>query len=166
MPYRMLVVCINPVQYMAHILRRLAKHPKIDFQVAYCTMRGAEPAFDPEFRATIHWDIPLLDGYKWVEVQNSRKPRQGFWEFSNWGLWHLIRKGDFDAIILYTGYRCASFWIAVAAARSKGTAILFGTDASNLAPRDAQAWKVSLKKLVWPWLFRFADQVVAPSTPT
>jgi len=151
---------------MAPLLRRLAHHPEIELQVAYCTLRGAEPAIDPDFGATVQWDIPLLDGYKWVEVPNDGSGGQGFWGLRNWGLWRLIRQGHFDSVISYTGYRCASFWIALAGARSINAAVIFGTDASSLVPRDSRAWKAKLKKLGWPWLFRLATQVIVPSTPS
>ncbi len=39
--YRVLAVATHPVQYMTPIFRRMAKHPSLDFQVAYCTLRGA-----------------------------------------------------------------------------------------------------------------------------
>jgi hypothetical protein len=35
----------------------------LDLHVVYCTMNGAEAAHDPEFGATVKWDISLLDGY-------------------------------------------------------------------------------------------------------
>jgi hypothetical protein len=61
--YRVLAVATHPVQYMTPIFRRMAKHAALDFQVAYCTLRGAEASHDPEFGADIQWDVPLLDGY-------------------------------------------------------------------------------------------------------
>src|SRR5258708_14351804 len=48
-PYRVLAVATHPVQYMTPIFRRMAKHPSLDFQVAYGTLRGAEASHDPEF---------------------------------------------------------------------------------------------------------------------
>ena len=68
--YRLLAVCGHPVQYMAPLLRRMAAHPRLDLQVAYCSLRGAE-VHDPEFGATVKWDVALLDGYSWTEVPNG-----------------------------------------------------------------------------------------------
>jgi hypothetical protein len=68
--YRVLVVASHPVQYMAPIFRRLAAHPALDLQVVYCTLRGAEAGHDPEFGASIQWDVPLLDGYTWCQARN------------------------------------------------------------------------------------------------
>jgi hypothetical protein len=60
--YRVLAVATHLVQYMTPIFRRMAEHPSLDFQVAYCSMRGAEASHDPEFGANIQWDVPVLDG--------------------------------------------------------------------------------------------------------
>ncbi len=54
--YRVLAVATHPVQYMTPIFRRMAEHPLLDFQVAYCSLRGAEAGHDPEFGADILLD--------------------------------------------------------------------------------------------------------------
>ena len=57
--YRVLAICAHPVQYMAPILRLLVLHPGLDFQVVYCSLRGAEAAHDLEsvliFRLADEW---------------------------------------------------------------------------------------------------------------
>ncbi len=155
--FRVLAVATHPVQYMAPIFRRMASHPQLQLKVAYCSLRSAEASLDQEFGATVKWDIPLLDGYDWVEVPNKGSGAESFFGFYNPGLWHLIRKGNFDAILCFVGYVRASFWIAFAAARLANSAFLFGTDATSLLPRDSRNWKVFVKKLLWPRLFRLAD---------
>ena len=163
-PLRVLVICSHPVQYMSPILRRMSHQPDIKLQVAYCSLRGANASYDPEFNTTVQWDIPLLDGYEWVEVPNRGSGGEGFWSLNNPGLWALIRRGSFDAVICLTGYVHASFWVAYFAARLSRSAFIFGTDASSLVPRNFSNWKVGLKKRLWPRLFRLADQVVVSSS--
>ena len=68
--YRILAIATHPVQYTAPVFRHMAKHPLLDLQVAYCTLRGAEASHDTEFGASFQWDVPLLDGYSWTHVQN------------------------------------------------------------------------------------------------
>jgi hypothetical protein len=97
--FRVLAVATHPVQYMAPIFRRMASHPQLQLKVAYCSLRSAEASLDQEFGATVKWDIPLLDGYDWVEVPNKGSGAESFFGFYNPGLWHLIRKGNFDAIL-------------------------------------------------------------------
>jgi len=60
--FRVLAIATHPVQYMAPIFRRMANEPRLDVQVAYCSLRGAQSGFDPEFQTSVKWDVPLLDG--------------------------------------------------------------------------------------------------------
>ena len=162
--YRVLALASHPVQYMSPILRRMAAQPQLDLHVAYCSLRGAESGYDPEFGATVRWDTPLLEGYQWVHLPNRGSGSESFFGLCNTGVWKLIREGGFDAILCFTGYRCATFWIAWLAASLSQTVFLFGTDAVTLSPRDGRSWKIAPKKLFWPWLFRLADQVIVPSS--
>ncbi len=82
----------------------------------------------------------------------------------NPGVAKLIRNGGFDAVAIYTGYVYATFWIAVLAAKTSRTPVLFGTDAHELAPRNARGWKTAVKRRMWPRLFRLADVAIVPSS--
>jgi glycosyltransferase involved in cell wall biosynthesis len=162
--YRVLAVAAHPVQYMAPIFRRMAAHPGFDLHVAYCSLRGAEAGHDPEFGATVQWDVPLLEGYSWSHVSNLGTGEESFFGLRNPGVAELIRDGNYDAVLCFVGYVRATFWIALRAARSSKTAFLFGTDTIALAPRDGRRWKSTVKKILWPPLFRLADQVIVPSS--
>jgi glycosyltransferase involved in cell wall biosynthesis len=162
--YRVLAVSSHPIQYGAPVFRLMAQHPQVDFQVAYCSMRGAEAGHDPEFGATVQWDVPLLDGYSWTHIPNRGSGAETFLGLRNPGLWSFIRRGKFDAVISHVGYVRASFWIAYFAARSCGAAFIFGTDASTIEPRDGRAWKHAFKRLAWPAVFRLASQVLTASS--
>lgn len=162
--YRVLVIASHPVQYMSPLLRWMAKHPQLDLHVAYCSLKGAQAVHDPDFNTTVQWDIPLLEGYSWEEIRNRGSGAETFFGLFNPGLFNVIRKGKYDAIVSLTGYICASFWLSFAAARWSGAAFLFGTDASSLESRDSRRWKVTVKKLIWRHLFGLADQVIAPSS--
>ncbi|MGC1105866.1 MAG: glycosyltransferase family 4 protein [Candidatus Acidiferrales bacterium] len=123
---------------------------------------------DPGFGVEVAWDVPLLDGYTWVKLKNiSPRPAVGpFFGLINPGVWKLIRTERFDAIAVFTGYMCVTFWIAFTAAKISGIPLLYGTDATTLRPLDGRSWKVRVKKHFWPWLFRMADVVIAPSSGT
>jgi glycosyltransferase involved in cell wall biosynthesis len=162
--YRVLAVASHPVQYMAPIFRRMAAHPGFDLHVAYCSLRGAEAGHDPEFAATVQWDVPLLEGYSWSHVPNRGSGDESFFGLRNPGLSKLIREGNYDAMLCFVGYVRATFWIACRAAKSSKTAFLFGTDTTTLAPRDGRMWKSTVKKILWPRLFRLADQAIVPSS--
>ena len=164
--YRVLVIAAHPVQYQSPLLRRMAVHPRLDLEVAYCTLRGAEPGLDPEFGVTVQWDVPLLEGYSWKHVPNRGSGDESFWGLNNPGLWRMIRQGRFDAVFCYTGYIRASFWIALLAAKLSQSVFAFGTDAISLHSMGGQNWKQHVKRLFWPLLYRLADQVLVPSSGT
>jgi glycosyltransferase involved in cell wall biosynthesis len=164
--YRVLFVCGHPVQYMSPLLRRMAQHPQLEISTVYCRLRGATAGVDPEFGTKIQWDIPLLDGYPWVEMPNKGTDSEGFWGLCNPGLWKFVRGGNFDAVFCLTGYIRASFWITYLASKFSRSAFVFGTDATTLTPLDQRMWKRPVKRFFWPFLYRIASQVIAPSTGT
>jgi glycosyltransferase involved in cell wall biosynthesis len=151
---------------MSPLLQRMAHHPRLDVRTVYCRLRGAKAGVDPEFGAKIQWDIPLLDGYDWVEIPNKGTDSEGFWGLYNPGLWKFVREGNFDAVFCHTGYIRASFWITYLASKLSGSAFLFGTDATTLTPLDRHMWKRPVKRFFWPFLYRLASLAIAPSTGT
>lgn len=164
--YRVLFVCSHPVQYQAPVFRRLADEPQLDIHVAYCSLKGAEAAYDPEFGTDIQWDVPLLDGYSWSHVPNRGSGKESFFGICNPGLWKLIRGGKYDAVVCYVSYIRASFWITYSAARRSNVPFLFGSDAITLDPLDGRMWKRNVKRAVWPILFRMVSQVLVSSSRT
>src|SRR6202047_4006675 len=80
---RVLVIASHVVQYTASVFRRAAVHPGLEFHVAYCSLRGAEAGPDVEFGSIIQWDVPLLDGYDWIEVKNKGSGSDSFWGLFN-----------------------------------------------------------------------------------
>src|SRR5579863_3807633 len=95
--FKVLAVASHPVQYMAPLFRRMAKEPALELRVAYCSLRGAASAgYDPDFRAAVQWDVPLLDGYSWIEVPNKGSGKESLWCLNNPGLRDVIRSGAFD----------------------------------------------------------------------
>jgi glycosyltransferase involved in cell wall biosynthesis len=164
--YRVLLLCSHPTQYSVPVFRLMARDPRLEIQVAYCSLQGAKPGYDAGFDREISWDIPLLDGYPWIELPNrsTRPGLERFWGLVNPGVWNMVRRGSFDAVAIYTGYVYATFWIAVAAAKMSGTPVFFGSDAHELSPRNANRLKSAVKRRVWPKLFRLADVVIVPSS--
>lgn len=164
--YRVLVVATHAVQYGSPVFRVMAQHPDLDPLVAYCSLQGAEPGMDPEFGVEVSWDVPLLEGYPWVHVPNrSPHPAIGrFFGLVNPGLWRLVQKGGFDAVVLLTGYMYASFWLAVWAAKRQGVALLVAADSTTLVPRDAKPWKAWVKPWLVPRILRMADIVMVGSS--
>ena len=153
----MLLVSAHPVQYASPVFRQMAQHPKLDIQVAYCSLQGAEPGLDPDFGVEVKWDVPLLEGYPWVKVDNkSPWPGSGrFWGLFNPGLWKLVSAGGYDAVVVFTGYKCASFWITLVAAKLHREAYSIWNRRGRAFPSrwpelEAPAQTVVLAAAVWP----------------
>lgn len=165
---RVLLLCSHPTQYGSPMWRRLSKHPELDVLVAYCSMQGVQHHTDPGFGVDVVWDLPLLDDYPWVQIKNISLPfrRPAFFSRINPGISRLIRRGRFDAIAIFTGYMCVTFWIALATAKICGIPVMFGTDATTLHPVAGRTWKITFKKWFWPRLFGMADVAIAPSSGT
>jgi glycosyltransferase involved in cell wall biosynthesis len=162
---KVLILCSHVVPYASAMFVCLANDPRFDISVAYCSMQGAEAGYDPEFGVKVQWDEPLLEGYRWVYVANrSLRPRLAhFFGLWNPGLWKLIREGGFDAIVIYTGYMCASFWLAVAAGKSKHVPVIISSDSTSTQPRDKARWKARIKPFVLGRVYRAVDVLMAAS---
>src|SRR6266576_2190065 len=166
-PYRVLVLVTHVIPYGSSLFKLLARDPRLDLLVAYCSMQGAETGIDPEFGIEIRWDTSLLKGYRWLHVPNrSPRPALGrFFGFVNPGLWRLIRSQSFDAVVIYTGYMYASFWITCFAAKSRGIPVLISSDSSSLHQREGKRWKARLKPFILGRVYRYADILLAASQP-
>jgi glycosyltransferase involved in cell wall biosynthesis len=144
----------------------MAGDPRLDLQIAYCTLQGAAASIDPEFGVEVKWDTSVLDGYPWVQLPN-RSPVPGlgrFFGLVNPGVWKLIRESRFDAAIL-PGYFYFTAWIAIAAAKWSGTPILFVTDSHSLRSWRAQSpWKLRLKKWLVQRIFSLGDAILVSSS--
>src|SRR5579859_4374833 len=143
--FRVLAIAAHPVPYAVPVFRLMGQHPQLDFQVAYCSLRGAEVAHDPEFGRSVQWDVPLLDGYRWTHVPNRGSGSPSFFGLCNPGLWKLIRRGGFDAILCHLSYLQSSFWFSLLSARQSRAAFIFGCDQGSLDSRDGRPWKKKLK---------------------
>jgi glycosyltransferase involved in cell wall biosynthesis len=147
--------------------RQLAADPRVDAVVAFLSMHGTGAEVDPEFQIPVTWDVPLLDGYRWIHPPN-RSPRpsiRGFFGLVNPGIWGEVRRGGYDIVVCH-GYRTMSFWIAALAAKVTGASLVWTTDATSLETREGFAWKSRLKSAVLPLIFRSGSAVLAPSSRT
>ena len=74
---RLGIVATHPVQYQVPWYRALAGRPDVDLTVYYALLPSPEQqgvGFGVEFA----WDVPLLDGYRWLELPNTaRAPSLG-----------------------------------------------------------------------------------------
>jgi glycosyltransferase involved in cell wall biosynthesis len=81
-------------------------------------------------------------------------------------LWKLIRTNRADALVIYTGYMNASFWLAVLAAKISKTAIVFASDSTSLQGRYGEGWKTIIKPVIVGGVYKLADVLMASSEAT
>jgi glycosyltransferase involved in cell wall biosynthesis len=165
---RLLLVASHVVQYSTSTYRKIAEDPRLDLLVAFCSMQGAESHVDPEFGVKVSWDIPLLDGYPWVQLPNwSPKPAVSGFGLINPGLRNLIRDGKFDAVYP-CGYNFASAWIAILAAKRYGVPILLSSEAYGLRSlrnwEERSEWKLRLKRFRARLILSLGDAFLALSS--
>lgn len=163
--HRVLFVAPHPAQHEGPAMRALAHRPDIEMLVAYLSLPDPRLYRGDEFLTKPAFDAAPAGGYPWIAVPNlSPFPRLGgFTGLFNPGLLGLIRRGAWDACVVY-GYSYAACWLAIAAARREGTALLLGTDATTLSPQSGGRWKVAPKRRLLPRIFGLADMVIVPSS--
>lgn len=159
-PYKLLVVATHPIQYQAPLFRAMAKDPRIDLTVAFCSEFGAVSYYDPGFKTEVKWDPPLMDGYSHITLKNwSLYPNQSKpLGLINPGLIPLIRNGDWDAVWVH-GWAHASYWIAMFAAINSGTPLVIRGETHMLRP--PRGFRGAIKQTVLGWLFRRMSGVLA-----
>ncbi|MDB9315229.1 glycosyltransferase [Spirulina sp. CS-785/01] len=160
---RLLILVSHPIPYVIPLFRLMVQQGW-DFCVGYCSMVGVQSYLDPDFATEVRWDVPLLEGYPWVELSNVSQPAQlgKFWGLLNPELLSWV--GEFDGVIAYTGYTYASFWLALLAAKVRGKGFIFSTDTSSLASRDRASWKSWLKPALLPQIYRLADAILVSTS--
>jgi glycosyltransferase involved in cell wall biosynthesis len=163
---RLLIVGTHPVQYVAPQLRLMARHPHLEILVAYVSLRGAKPYVDPGFGVQVAWDVPLLEGYPWIELGRTDEGGKAKWQSLRRKLqiWDLVKNGKFDALYV-SGYQFLDAWAALLAAKHNRLAIIFATDAHSLASRKAHSRLTkTIKRTVLRRIFALAGGVLVSSS--
>jgi glycosyltransferase involved in cell wall biosynthesis len=166
-PVKVLCVASFPVQYASPQFVRYSEDARLDVTVIYDSLRGVEPAVDPEFGVAITWDVPLLDGYRWIgPAGRSGSRTERVLGFPSLGVWRLVREGRFDVVVCY-GHRSLFHWTAALAARASGAKLVWSSDATRLQPRpgaSGQRWKPAVKQVLLPLIYGWGQGVLTPST--
>lgn len=157
---RLAYLVTHPIQYQAPLLRRIAAEPDIHLKVFFASDRSTRTFFDPAFKRSVQWDVPLLDGYDYEFLPGvGSKDQVSFWRPMNYGLASRLKAGRFDALWVH-GYMRWHHWIAMLAAKRLGMKVLVRDEATLLSSMRS-ALKRSLKKAFFACLRRIADHFLA-----
>ena len=91
----------HPIQYISPLLQELAK--ELDLEVYYYSDVSIKGGIDKGFGKVIHWDTPLLDGYKSRFLKNyshSKSMDCRFGDALNFGVWNILRKSKSKTVLV------------------------------------------------------------------
>jgi glycosyltransferase involved in cell wall biosynthesis len=150
----------HPIQYQAPMLRRIASEPDIHLKVFFASDLSTRTFFDPAFKRSVQWDVPLLKEYEFEFLPAiGTTERISFWQLMNYGLASRLKAGRFDALWVH-GYMRWHHWVAMVAAKRLGMNVLVRDEATLLSSMRG-ALKQNLKTGFFACLRRIADRFLA-----
>ena len=156
---KLAIVTSHPIQYNAPLFALLAKEPAVDLMVFYTWGEQAMGAkYDPNFKKTIEWDIPLLEGYNYKFIENtSIKPGSHHFrgiinpslnqEMETWGA----------QVIWVWGWAFHSHLKAIRHFNGK-VPVWFRGDSTLLDEPDGFSIKKFARRLFLRWLYKHIDK--------
>jgi glycosyltransferase involved in cell wall biosynthesis len=133
---RLAIVATHPVQYHAPWFRALAARPELEVKVFFAQL--PDPAAQGiGFGRELSWDLPLLDGYPWERLPNSRARPQlgGFLASSTPEVGEHLRAFAPGAALL-TGWNQLPLLQALVACERLGVPRLVRGESNALKPRS------------------------------
>jgi glycosyltransferase involved in cell wall biosynthesis len=136
----------HPIQYYAPLYRELASRAEIDLTVYYYSAATVGEFYDPGFGRSVHWDTPLLDGYRSRICPSAERAslNAGWRGWPNWDVVREIIRDRYDVVWLH-GYHHPTSFLAAAAARATGARLFIREDQTLL---DHQPWWKRMAKAV------------------
>lgn len=129
-PIRLAVIVTHPIQYFSPWWRSLAARADVELMVVYLRQLD-QRAQGTDFGVAFQWDIPLLQGYRWFDLQAGNGwravavlPR----------LIREIRSWRAD-VVLIMGWQEPALALTIPAIRVLGLPSLVRGDSNDLKPR-------------------------------
>lgn len=158
--FRFAIIAPHLIQYQTPFFKELANCPEINLIVFFCSDFGLKEYMDEGFGKKVKWDIPLLDGYKYVFLKNlSPFPHpSSFWGLINPGVINYLKKEKFDAIWVH-GWNSFTNWLVFLFAPIFGVPILLRSETNLL--NKVSPIKNFFKHLILGWLFKRVSAFLA-----
>lgn len=152
---KLAIITTHPVQYYAPVFQLLHQRQQIDIKVFYTWGEGVLNKYDPGFKKSIEWDIPLLTGYPYAWVKNTSKDAGShhFEGIVNPDLIEQINAWHPDAILVY-GWGYSSHLKALRYFKNK-IPVFFRGDSTLLD--DGNGLKTLLKTFFLKWIYKQVD---------
>lgn len=155
---KLAIITSHPIQYNAPLFRLLTERKNIHLKVFYTWGQTKDGlVYDPDFKQTFKWDIPLLDGYDQEFVENiSANPGAGnFKGIINKDLIEGIDRYNPDALLVY-GWSFKSHLQVLRHYKGKKQ-ILFRGDSTLLDEPPGFSFKKTARRIFLKWVYRHID---------
>jgi glycosyltransferase involved in cell wall biosynthesis len=110
---------------------------------------------DKGFGQSVTWDIPLLDGYDLVFLNNassSKGMNTRFFDAVNWSIFKVLRKSD-DKVVIVNGWAYLSDWFVFLAAKLYGKKVWMRAEMPwNQEELKPKSFKKSIKYLLFKYV--------------
>ena len=150
---RLLIVTSHPIQYQVPWFRALHADGRLELQVLFLSLPDAQQQ-GVGFGHAFEWDVPLLDGYSWVQAPSAKGDIRAGW----WGLSLAAAADDIATqapdVVLVCGWQKRGMLQCLLAARQLGLPLLLRAESNDLRP----CWL--LRSLKNRWIARHADQLL------
>ncbi len=156
---KLAIVTSHPIQYNAPFFALLAKEPAVDLMVFYTWGEQAMGAkYDPDFKKTIEWDIPLLEGYnfKFVKNTSSNPGSHHFRGIINPSLNHEVETWGAQVVWIW-GWAFDSHLKAIRHFNGK-VPVWFRGDSTLLDEPDGFSIKKYARRLFLRWVYKHIDK--------
>ena len=155
-PRRLAIVTSHPIQYQAPLFRAIAAQPDVKLTVFFGCDYGTNPEkIHPGFGKAFAWDIPVLDGYDYRFLKNSRlNIGVNDWRLDGPELKTRLRSENYDAVIVF-GWNKILFWQAIWWARTYQIPLVLRAE-SNLKNANSRLRQL-IKRVLFPRLFAQFD---------
>ncbi|MEZ4962589.1 MAG: glycosyltransferase family 4 protein [Saprospiraceae bacterium] len=149
----------HPIQYFAPLYQEIASRKDLDLTVLYCSRHGLSGETDREFGVQVKWDIPVLEGYRSVFLNNNAwKPGiYGFFGLINLGIIRYLFKAPKSTLVVH-GWGYFTNILAIVFGKIAGHIVCIRGEspASHEGRRSVRS--MNIRKFVFgKILFQFAD---------
>ena len=159
MTIKLALITSHPIQYNAPLFKHLALCSNISVKVFY-TLQRENVEFDKGFGIDVIWDIPLLSGYDYQFVSNSRKGKNYYWSSKSRELINLVNEFGATYILVF-GWNYFSHYRAMSYFKNK-IPVLFRGD-STLIDKKNIFYRI-LRLILLSFIYRKVDYALYVGT--
>ncbi len=156
---KLAIITTHPIQYYAPLFKAVSELGDVELLVFYTWGEdGARIKFDPDFKLAIEWDLPLLDGYRYILVENVAKDRGShhFFGINNPKLNELIENFKPDVIWVW-GWAFLSHLKILIYFKNK-VPIWFRGDSTLLDETTGLSFRKFIRRLFLGWVYSHVDK--------